>query len=205
MTASATHAARLFDPRRALWAMTASGVHFHPFDARTDMVRIDDVAHALSHLCRFNGHCSRMWSVASHSMLVARIVAEHLDHPELEYTALLHDAPEAFLGDVISPVQRGLPDFKDAYAKVERVVFDALGVELTPRGLLPEPVKVADAMALAIEARDLMPPQTWREWNLPFEPLKAFSVDPEMHPTEVRSRFWSALSEANGRMRGARP
>ena len=72
-----------------------SGIVIDPFDPCPGLIRIADIAHALSMLCRFNGHCRHFYSVAEHSVRVAARCPKGL---RLE--GLLHDAVEAYLGDV---------------------------------------------------------------------------------------------------------
>ena len=57
--------------RRGDWMQTHSGLRFYPLDPRPEDIRIEDIAHALPMICRFNGHCSRFYSVAEHSLNVA--------------------------------------------------------------------------------------------------------------------------------------
>ncbi len=155
--------------RGALFMRTHSGKHFHPFAPNKADFTFDDICFALARINRFGGHCER-YSVAEHSVLVATIVDQHFKRPDLIAEALYHDAPEAFYGDVVSPLQRGLPDFKQAYAYGEAIIFDALGLPAKLHAVTRE----ADMLALALEARDLIGVANPREeWNLPVDPLLA--------------------------------
>jgi len=90
-------------PRRGDWMTTATGRKVWPLDLRPDEVDLEDIAIALSNLCRFGGRCRQFYSVAQHSLWVADQVKEL--RPELELCALLHDAAEAYVGDVVSPIK----------------------------------------------------------------------------------------------------
>ncbi len=108
-----------------------------------------DISHALAHLCRFNGHTHEFYSVAQHSCMVADLVpAEH------KLAALLHDATEAYIGDMVRPIKEVMA----AYQQMEHVLWLQICVRFDLGPLLPESVQHADLIALATERRDLMPP-----------------------------------------------
>ena len=83
------------------WICTRRNVKFDLERPKPQMVSTEDVAHSLSMICRFNGHCRRFYSVAQHSVLVAREVMRRTGDWKAREYALFHDAAEAYIGDVI--------------------------------------------------------------------------------------------------------
>ena len=146
------------------WIITHSGRKFDLANPNADMVDPTDIAHSLSMQCRFNGHTSSFYSVAQHCCLVADLVpAEH------QLAALLHDATEAYVGDMVRPLKEGMRDYANAigapciYESTERRVWIAICQRFDVDPTLPASVKHADLVALATEKRDLMPshPEPW--------------------------------------------
>lgn len=156
------------------WMLTASGRRIWPADIRPGDLHLEDIASALDQIRRFGGHTVVRggWSVVQHSVLVANNVPD-----ELQLVALLHDATEAYLGDVPRPLKRALPDYKLLERRAWAAVVERwdlswwLGEDL---GLPPE-VKLADRRALQAERLQLMAPPLeplpWLEDHDGIEPL----------------------------------
>jgi hypothetical protein len=133
---------------RGDWMQTYSGLRFYPRDPRSADIDPVDIAHALSLLCRYGGHVDRFYSVAEHCVLMSHAVA-----PEHALAALLHDATEAYLGDVVRPLKLQLPQYGAIEERVWGVVAIHFGLELS----LPREVKEADNRILIDERTALMP------------------------------------------------
>ena len=82
---------------------TYTGKHFYPLDPKAEDICIEDIAHSLSNLCRFNGHTKRFYSVAQHSLNVERFIKKLSWGERLRLYGLMHDFAEAYIGDMTTP------------------------------------------------------------------------------------------------------
>lgn len=151
------------------WIQTYTGKKFDLIDPQPDMVDIFDIAHSLSHLCRFTGHTRAFYSVAQHSVLCYSVVLNV--SPEDGMSALLHDATEAYVNDLARPLKWLLPEYKT----IENRVWAAICTHFDLPEKLPASVKEADNRLLMTERRDLMgnPPAPWVPELEALEPYSA--------------------------------
>ena len=131
------------------WLTTFTGKQFSFIDPQLDMIDIADIAHHLAMICHWNGACRCHFSVAQHSVCVSRIVPR-----ELQPWALLHDAAEAYCGDMTRPLKALLPEYKMIEKRVLRVIAEKFGLPW------PEPpeLKGYDDQILKIESTMYMHP-----------------------------------------------
>jgi uncharacterized protein len=133
------------------WMQTYTGRKFWPLSPQPEEVFIEDIAHSLSMQCRYAGHCKQFYSVAEHSVHLAR----HLrwEGVEVALWALLHDASEAYLVDVPRPVKPFLAGYKDA----ERQVMAAITRRFNMQEEMPAIVHDADNRIIGDELVNLLP------------------------------------------------
>ncbi len=199
---------------------TYSGRHINPLKPRTGDAPIVDVAHALSLMCRYAGHCMYHYSVAQHSVLVMEIV-KLLYGEEYAKIALMHDAQEAFLCDIPRPIKQLLPEFKAAERKWEEVVWNdyklgedrgrKAGSELkcearydgpTYHAISKTVIKPADRLALIAEMQLLKMPNC-RVWDFKdkfrlSDIQGLFELVLPIPPEEAKARFMKAYKEVFG-------
>lgn len=168
---------------RGDWIQTANGRQFWPMDPRPDEVHLDDIAHSLSMLCRFGGHCKRFYSVAEHCVLMARAAPDR----RTALWALLHDASEAYLVDVPRPIKPFLIGYSEAEAKIMRAVEFRFHLHLG----LPDIVKRMDLAIFMDEQQQNMAPAPVK-WSTEGEPLgvRLQFWAPEKAREEFETEFW---------------
>lgn len=130
--------------------LTSTGQYFDLVEPNAEGITIEAIAHALAHTCRFGGHTRQFYSVAEHCV---RVAASDCVPSWLKFDALMHDAAEAFVGDIPTPLKQLMPDFLAIEARVEDAIIDKFGCHEIHNPL----VKRADLELLATEKRDLMP------------------------------------------------
>lgn len=161
------------------WIQTSSGRCFPVLHPTADDVDIEDVAHALSNLCRFAGHTKEYYSVAQHSVLVSHHVS-----PEHALQALLHDAPEAYIVDLPRPLKHS--GMVDGYKVIEDRVWAAVAEHFFLFEEIHPEVKLADNRALFTEQRDLIGKQA-KPWTGQTEPYQGTIVP--LTPKQAKSQF----------------
>ena len=161
-----------------------NGERFDLLDPDPAVMNPEVIAHALANLCRFNGHVLTFYSVAEHSIMVS----EEVPHV-FAMAGLMHDAAEAFIGDVTSPLKHMLPDLK----VIENRIMQRLGERYKFDPCI-KIVKWVDRQVTATEKRDLMYDGTpWEDYPRP--------LDRRIKPTtrmEAFSAFIRRFTELGG-------
>jgi len=149
--------------RRGGWLQTFTGKKFWPLDPRFEEIYIQDIAAALSKICRFGGHTLVFYSVGQHCVLGSHIVEARTKDKNQALAFLLHDASEAYLGDLIRPLKH-LPEFafyREAEKRIEALIEKKYVVDLS------NPlIKGIDDYLLFSEKKDFLGPGP--EWNSSF-------------------------------------
>lgn len=141
--------------RKGNWMQTFTGRAYWPIDPRPEEVCIEDIAHSLSMLCRYTGHCRRFYSVAEHSVNVSRLVP-----PECAFPGLMHDATEAYVNDIARPLK---PSLKN-YQEIEKLNWEAICKTFSLPVQLPYEIHVMDKRVCQDEKLELMAPSPF-EWD----------------------------------------
>jgi hypothetical protein len=184
---------------------TIGGKAFFPCDPRPIDITIEDIAYALSHVCRFGGHCTEFYSVAEHSVRVAQAIKVSGGTQDEIFAGLMHDAAEAYVGDMVWPLKQA-PELA-GYKKIERRVEDAIAERFGLAKELPAIVKKFDLVLLSTEKRDLMNDGFGRQFGATREAEAAAIQLGEWHSDDFEPlpeviRPWSS-SWARGRFLGA--
>jgi hypothetical protein len=166
------------------WMQTFSGAKFYPMDPAVEDIRGVDIAHSLALQCRYNGHVSRFYSVAEHCVHLSFAVA-----PKHALWALLHDASEAYVGDMIRPLKRHMPDYVDVEDSVQLAIAAWAGI----RWPIPEAVLDADTRILLDERAALFP--TSQRWAIDdtHQPLGVDIVG--WSPAQAETRYLARMNE----------
>lgn len=119
---------------------TYTGKYFYPDDVGSLEVDIEDIAHALSMMNRYCGHLDYFYSVAQHSLIVEELVCGMSTtlYTDRLLGALLHDASEAYMPDMPSPIKQLLPDFKKKEEELSQHIFSHYNLAYPYEGIIKE-------------------------------------------------------------------
>lgn len=171
------------------WMQTFSGRRFYPLAPAPEDVDLADIAHALSLICRYGGHATRFYSVAEHCVLLSHAVA-----PENALWALMHDAAEAYVGDMVRPLKQQMLAYQDVENRVLSTIakrFDLPCYPVDGVHLIPAAVREADARILLDERASVLTPTDDR-WDVDdLQPLgvRVIGWPPAAAEVMFRDRF----------------
>jgi uncharacterized protein len=167
--------------RKGNWMQTFTGRAYWPIDPRPEDVSIHDIAHALSNLCRYTGHCNKFYSVAEHSVLVSRLVPK-----EHALIGLMHDATEAYVNDIARPLKPSLQN----YQEIEHLNWLAICTRFGLNPELPSVVKDIDTALCLTEKAALMGPAPL-PWGIDLTPpkIEVTGWSPHVAKRSFLSRF----------------
>jgi hypothetical protein len=216
-------------PRKGNWNQVyPSGAKFWPLDPSMDEVFIRDIAHSLSNVCRFGGHIQEFYSVAQHSTLVSEVLAPDRELElfaqgttplavksygllvNLGLAGLLHDAAEAYVGDMVAPLKRSvaMEPYREAEGVILEVIFRRfqLGLEFIPSGYQDSAraIKEADTRMLFTEKRDLRDPfldgrgALWESKGTPYDQVVIRPQPPQAAREMFLNRFYDLWMRKTG-------
>lgn len=138
--------------RKDTWLQTYTGKRVSVMNPQPEEINLEDIVTALSKQCRFNGHCSKFYSVAEHCVR-GSYLAEKLYNKKIAKEFLLHDATETYMGDMIRPVKRMIPQFEE----MEQVFWKAISTKFKLPYVHSKEVHFLDNVMVTWEKRDLLP------------------------------------------------
>lgn len=188
-----------FDPKDPC-ILTYTGRTFHYLRFGPDDICIEDIAHALSNICRYTGHCKQFYSVAEHSLMCSDMGRSW----ELQTWGLLHDASEAYIGDINSPLKRtlwtipcgaaynDLQPLRMREKSIQRAIVEKFDLPWP----IPEAIDKIDKYVLEVEMGFLFdgqpmstmtPPQAEEAFLNRFQVLQKMRPEPEKRHKDLES------------------
>ena len=171
------------------WVQTFSGKKFDCCRPDASLVDIEDIAQGLALQTRFNGQISHFYSIAQHSVHVQ----EHLTELPIEaqLQGLLHDAMEAYIGDMVRPIKRVLP----TYRHIEEMIWEAICAKFEMSVEVPAQLIEADNMMLVTEAKSLCTVDRVSEWNIEQTPSPIIRAIDPWSPEISKKRFLARFEQ----------
>jgi len=146
-----------------MYVQTITGRNIYPAapGVNKEHISIVDIAHALSRINRFAGHTSIQYSVAQHCIFCVECAMDTYDDIELARYMLLHDAHEAYIGDIATPFKNALPGVATLEAAWIHTICDRFDIDYN--SVDANRAKSIDTFALYVEANALLPEQDWAD------------------------------------------
>lgn len=175
---------------------THTGKVFDFADPHEDQIDIEDIAHALSNVCRWGGHC-KFYSVAEHSVLAYWLAfADEPDNLDLQLAVLLHDATEAYIGDMPKPLKIMISQYNDIEYRIDHLIKEKYGSRV-PQS--KDAIKYYDLIMFKKEREDLFEKHPIEGVDLPDVPYyDSFDLNC-WEPSRAKAEFLQAYSEVGQR------
>ncbi len=167
------------------WVNTVSGRKVSLVTPWEDQIEIGDIATGLSNIGRYNGQTGNFYSVAEHCYWVSMLVPQT---GVLPLYGLLHDAAEAYVGDMVTPLKAMLPEYRAIEDNLLDVIFSRYELDMP----IPEEVHEVDRRILANEAEVLFKKND--EWVIPFEPFPQLKLE-LLYPPRAAAWFLSRFDQ----------
>lgn len=196
------------DPN-TIFMHTAAGKKVYPFAMTEDQVDIETIARHLACQSRWLGATRHRfiperisYSVAEHSVYVSDFVVQEMGRPDLAFDALMHDAAEAYIGDMIRPLKYS-PAFHKTFKTLERKVEAVIARKFNIAMPIPADVKFADNAVCMAEWEQIVPRDTSERWSADVikhgEIVKAAPIGISMlQPYEAYKLFMSTYEKLSG-------
>lgn len=180
------------------WIETYTGKKFYPFDPRVEDIVVEDMIHAVCHLCRFGGHSRQFYSVGQHLLLVHQYLKDRDEAPLVRLYGLTHDFAEAYLADLPGPIKRMMAEYQELERRLSLMIWESFRVGPLDEKIVST-VKEADKLILRHEANVLgVNKNNWAQ-NVPLNyPIR------EERPSEVKERLRNTFHALMEEVRSAR-
>lgn len=180
---------------------TFTGRYVDTRNPKPETICIEDIAHALSQVCRYGGHCRYHYSVAQHCVFVSERLKRQGQSPRTQLAGLLHDGAEAYLGDIPRPMKSLLGKaYERLTFKMDRAIIVGLQLPFPVERFHSPEVKDADNWSLLVEAKHLLPSQgiNWAgsqldHWGVAADRLPSRIVVPDYWFGPIRSEGAESL------------
>ena len=172
---------------------TYTGLCINIVNPKKREINIEDIAHALSNVCRFGGRVNKFYSVAEHSVRVS-----HLCEKEHALWGLLHDASEAYLVDIPRPIKK--LDQMSGYMELESMFMNVVCEKFNLDSKMPEIVNMADNILLATEKRDLLNQNEVLDKGNDIQPLE--KIIKPWSPKKAKRKFLKRFEELTKKDKG---
>jgi hypothetical protein len=172
------------------WMATFGGTKFYPLEPFPSEIKIEDIAHSLALQCRFNGHCKNFYSVAEHSLIISSEILKAKNDKKLALMGLLHDASEAYLGDIIRPIkyENMMSGYRAAEVLLQTMIYERFGLPATE----PQTIREYDISLLALEIKELT---SFPNFEIAVSAKINIHLEVQLTPVEAERNFLRKFNE----------